>query len=77
MSPRDRPTVLTGLGVRPADAVMVGDDVEGDIGGAVRAGPAGVLVRTGKCRPEVAAASGVKPTATVASVADVPALLGA
>ena len=70
-------TVLTGLGVRPADAVMVGDDVESDVGGALRAGLAGVLVRTGKYRPEAVAASGVEPTATVDSIADVPALLGA
>ena len=70
-------TVLAGLGVRPADAVMVGDDVESDVGGALRAGLAGVLVRTGKYRPEAVAASGVEPTATVDSIADVPALLGA
>jgi HAD superfamily hydrolase (TIGR01458 family) len=69
-------TVLAGLGVRPGDAVMVGDDVESDVGGALRAGVAGVLVRTGKYRPEVVAASGVEPTATVDSIADVPALLG-
>jgi HAD superfamily hydrolase (TIGR01458 family) len=70
-------TVLTGLGVPPANAVMVGDDVESDVGGALRAGLAGVLVRTGKYRPEAVAASGVEPTATGDSVADVPALLGA
>jgi len=70
-------TVLAGLGARPADAVMVGDDVESDVGGALRAGLAGVLVRTGKYRPEAVAASGVEPTATVDSIADVPALLGA
>jgi HAD superfamily hydrolase (TIGR01458 family) len=68
-------TVLAGLGVRPADAVMVGDDVESDIGGALRAGLAGVLVRTGKYRADAVAASGVEPTATVDSLADVPALL--
>ena len=56
---------------------MVGDDVESDVGGALRAGLAGVLVRTGKYRPEAVAASGVEPTATVDSIADVPALLGA
>jgi ribonucleotide monophosphatase NagD (HAD superfamily) len=67
--------VLAGLGVRPADVVMVGDDVESDVGGAMRAGLAGVLVRTGKYRPEAVAASGIKPTATVDSVADVPTLL--
>ena len=69
-------TVLAGLEVRPADAVMVGDDVESDVGGALRAGLAGVLVRTGKYRPEPSR-SGVEPTATVDSIADVPALLGA
>lgn len=67
--------VLAGLGVRPADVVMVGDDVESDVGGAMRAGLAGVLVRTGKYRPAAVAASGIKPTATVDSVADVPTLL--
>jgi HAD superfamily hydrolase (TIGR01458 family) len=68
-------TVLAGLGVDPADAVMVGDDVESDVGGALGAGLAGVLVRTGKYRPDAVAASGVEPTATVDSIADVPALL--
>lgn len=70
-------TVLAGLGVPAADAVMVGDDVESDVGGALRAGLTGVLVRTGKYRPEDVAASGVEPTATVDSIADVPALLDA
>ena len=32
----------------PMRAAMVGDDVESDIGGAMRAGLAGILVRTGK-----------------------------
>jgi ribonucleotide monophosphatase NagD (HAD superfamily) len=41
----------------------------------MRAGLAGVLVRTGKYRLETVAASGVEPTATVDSIADVPALL--
>lgn len=68
--------VLDGLGVDAADAAMVGDDVEVDIGGAQAAGLAGILVRTGKYRPEVVAASGVTPAATVGSIADVPALLG-
>jgi HAD superfamily hydrolase (TIGR01458 family) len=71
--------VLAGAGadVTPAEAVMVGDDVESDIGGALAAGLAGILVRTGKFRPEVVRASGVQPTATVASIADVPDLLAA
>ena len=67
--------VLRGLGAAPDDALMVGDDVESDIGGALRAGLAGVLVRTGKYREEAVAASGIEPTATVDSITDVPGLL--
>jgi ribonucleotide monophosphatase NagD (HAD superfamily) len=55
---------------------MVGDDVETDVEGAIRAGLAGVLVRTGKYREEFVRASGIEPTATVDSIADVPGLLG-
>jgi HAD superfamily hydrolase (TIGR01458 family) len=68
--------VLDGAGVAADDAVMVGDDVESDIGGALAAGLAAVLVRTGKFRPDRLRESGVTPTAVVDSVADVPALLG-
>lgn len=67
--------VLDGVGAEPATAVMVGDDIESDIGGALGAGLAGVLVRTGKYREAAVQASGIQPTATVASITDVPALL--
>ena len=36
------------LGTEPGETIMVGDDVEGDVGGALAAGLAGALVRTGK-----------------------------
>ena len=55
---------------------MIGDDVESDIGGAMRAGLAGILVRTGKFREDAVRASGVRPSAVVDSIADVPPLLG-
>jgi phospholysine phosphohistidine inorganic pyrophosphate phosphatase len=55
-------------------AVMVGDDVEADVGGAMAAGLPGVLVRTGKFRQD-ALPQEVTPTAIVDSVADVPGLL--
>jgi HAD superfamily hydrolase (TIGR01458 family) len=55
-------------------AVMVGDDVEADVGGAMAAGLVGVLVRTGKYREDALSASGVSPTAIVDSIADVPSL---
>jgi HAD superfamily hydrolase (TIGR01458 family) len=68
--------VLRGLGGAAREAAMVGDDVESDVGGALAAGLSGVLVRTGKFREEAVAASGVEPTATIDSIADLPALLG-
>jgi HAD superfamily hydrolase (TIGR01458 family) len=63
------------LGSRPQDTIMVGDDVEADVGGALAAGLRGVLVRTGKYRPDALEASGVTPTAIVGSIAELPALL--
>ena len=68
-------TVLGELGFEPAAAVMIGDDVESDVGGALRAGLAGVLVRTGKYREDAVGGSGIQPTAVVDSIADVPGLL--
>jgi HAD superfamily hydrolase (TIGR01458 family) len=68
--------VLADLGVAPAVAAMVGDDVETDVGGALRAGLVGILVKTGKYREEAVRASGIEPTATVVTVADIPDLLG-
>jgi HAD superfamily hydrolase (TIGR01458 family) len=41
---------LQSTGVAPAQALMVGDDVFGDVQGALAAGLAGCLVRTGKYR---------------------------
>ena len=67
--------VLRGLGVDAEHAVMVGDDVETDIGGAMANGLAGVLVRTGKYREDLVRASVIEPTATVDSIADVPAVI--
>jgi HAD superfamily hydrolase (TIGR01458 family) len=44
-------SALDKLGAAPGEAVMIGDDIRGDVGGAQQAGIAGVLVRTGKFRP--------------------------
>ena len=67
--------VLAGMGIEPGHAAMVGDDVETDVGGALAAGLAGVLVRTGKFTPDTVRESGVDPTATIDSIADLPDLL--
>lgn len=66
-------SAMEDMGVQAA--VMIGDDVEADVGGALAAGLPGVLVRTGKYREDALAGSGVRPTAIVDSIADVPALL--
>ena len=66
---------LAELGASPHDAVMVGDDVEADVGGATAAGLRGVLVRTGKFREETLASAEPQPDGVVASIAAVPAYL--
>jgi ribonucleotide monophosphatase NagD (HAD superfamily) len=68
--------VLDSLGVPAAQAAMVGDDVESDVGGAQDSGLAGILVRTGKFREDAVRDSGIEPAATVDSIAEVPELLG-
>jgi HAD superfamily hydrolase (TIGR01458 family) len=67
-------TVMATLSVPAERAAMAGDDVEADVGGALAAGLAGILVRTGKYRDETLRQSGVEPTATVDSIADLPQL---
>lgn len=46
---------LESMGCDAYEAAMIGDDVEADVGGAMAAGLAGVLVRTGKYQPGVEA----------------------
>ena len=68
--------VLASAGVEAGAAAMVGDDIESDIGGALRAGLAAVLVRTGKYREDRLRESNIEPTSVVDSIAEVPTLLG-
>jgi HAD superfamily hydrolase (TIGR01458 family) len=66
---------LAGLGAEAAEAWMVGDDVEADVGGAKAAGLKGVLVRTGKFREETLARADPQPDGVIDSLADLPAFL--
>ena len=68
--------VLGDLGVDAQEAAMVGDDIEADIGGALRAGLGAILVRTVKYREDRVRESGIEATVVVGSIADVPALFG-
>lgn len=63
------------LGAASAEVAMVGDDVESDVSGAIRAGLTGILVRTGKFSEEALATAASAPTVTLDSIADLPALL--
>lgn len=66
---------LAELDAAPGEAVMVGDDVESDVGGAKRIGMRGVLVRTGKFRDATLAQADPEPDAVIDSIADLPAYL--
>jgi HAD superfamily hydrolase (TIGR01458 family) len=63
---------LEDMGLGPHQVAMVGDDAEADVAGAQAAGLAGILVKTGKYRPE---AEGT-PDLVLESVAGLPEVLG-
>lgn len=58
-------SALEELGIAPENAVLIGDDLSDDIGGAQAAGIPGILVRTGKFRPDDASHPLIKPAAIV------------
>jgi HAD superfamily hydrolase (TIGR01458 family) len=68
---------LAELDSEPSEAVMVGDDVEADIGGAKQIGMRGVLVRTGKFRPAALEEADPQPDAVIGSIAELPAWIEA
>jgi HAD superfamily hydrolase (TIGR01458 family) len=51
------------------EIVMVGDDIDADVGGAQQCGIRGILVRTGKYRQDSVAASSIVPDGTLDSIA--------
>jgi len=67
--------ICQSLGCKPAAALMVGDDIESDIGGARGAGLQTALVKTGKYREAFVAESGIQADVTLASIAELPAWL--
>ncbi len=64
------------LGLAPESVVMIGDDLEADVEGAIRAGLQGVAVRTGKYSPEDEARIRQSATAVLDSLAGLPGWLG-
>src|SRR5450830_210402 len=67
---------LDDMGLQSSEVIMIGDDIDSDIGGAQASGIKGVLVRTGKFRQDYFEVSPIKPYSVINSVRDLPALLG-
>lgn len=63
------------LNLPASEVLMVGDDIDADVGGAQRAGLKAALVRTGKYRAEYAASSKVQPDWIFDSVAALTQLI--
>jgi HAD superfamily hydrolase (TIGR01458 family) len=59
------------LGSKPAQLLMIGDDIRGDIGGAQQAGLQTLLVQTGKFRPADLQGE-IQADAVLASIAELP-----
>lgn len=59
------------IGATASETFMIGDDIRGDIGGAQTLGIRGLLVRTGKFRPEDLTLD-IQPAAVLESFADLP-----
>jgi HAD superfamily hydrolase (TIGR01458 family) len=68
---------LEDLGLPREEVAMVGDDVVNDVLGAQAVGIRGVLVRTGKFRPEDLERTDGSPDHVIDSIADLPGLPGA
>ncbi|MEQ8408308.1 MAG: TIGR01458 family HAD-type hydrolase [Gammaproteobacteria bacterium] len=63
------------LDLSAEEVLVIGDDIENDIGGGHASGLAGVLVKTGKYREDIVKASDVIPDAIIDSIADLPEIL--
>jgi phospholysine phosphohistidine inorganic pyrophosphate phosphatase len=64
------------LGLGADEVVMVGDDIEADIGGAQNAGLRAIQVETGKYTPRDREHPTIRPDLIIHSAAELPAALG-
>ncbi|MGH1483563.1 MAG: TIGR01458 family HAD-type hydrolase [Geminicoccales bacterium] len=66
---------LDDLGLTASDVVMVGDDLEADIGGAKAVGMQTIQVETGKYRPSDLHHPSIQPDRRIASAMELPQIL--
>jgi HAD superfamily hydrolase (TIGR01458 family) len=71
-SPHFFALALSDLNLPPENVVMIGDDIEADIGGSHRMGIRGVLVKSGKFIPKDLQRKDILPWKTIDSIADLP-----
>lgn len=62
------------IGCEPGELALIGDDVENDVGAAQRFGIAGILVKTGKYRTELARESEIVPEFVLETIKSLPDL---
>ncbi len=67
---------LDDMALKPSEVVIIGDDIDADVGGGQQVGLKGILVKTGKYRQGYAEASSIKPNLIIDSIADLPIVLG-
>jgi len=68
---------LNDMGLGREQVVMIGDDIQTDVGGAQDAGIRGILVRTGKYREELVRRSAIRPDLTIPSISHIHEILAA
>src|SRR5690606_14518208 len=64
--------VLDSVGATAGQTILVGDDIDSDVGGAQAMGIKGVLVKTGKFRQVYLEKSPVKPDGILETIAGLP-----
>jgi HAD superfamily hydrolase (TIGR01458 family) len=67
---------LDDMGLKASEAVILGDDIDTDVGGGQQSGLRGILVKTGKYRQAYAEASTIMPDLTIDSIRNLPTALG-
>ena len=67
---------LEHAGFEKAETVMIGDNYDGDVRGAIKAGLRAIQVKTGSYNPKLIEEADTPPTWTLSSIADLPRWLG-
>ena len=67
---------LDDMGLNANEVIVIGDDIDADIGGGQNAGLKAILVKTGKYRLNYVAASTIQPDLIIDSIKELPSVFG-